>query len=62
MRRGYWTGFLLGGLIGALAFRAYGTEIDEWLHTKLGLQEEEQPLPATLTGAALQTQQHCNQI
>ncbi len=35
MRRGYWSGFLMGGLIGLLAFRAYGDEILGWMHSKL---------------------------
>ncbi|MTI94957.1 MAG: hypothetical protein FH749_05625 [Firmicutes bacterium] len=27
MRRGYWTGFIMGGLVGMLAARAYGGRI-----------------------------------
>lgn len=31
MRRGYWTGFLMGGLLGMLAGRAYGDRLMETL-------------------------------
>ena len=40
MRRGYWTGFFTGGLIGMLALRAYGDEILAWAQTKLEKQCE----------------------
>lgn len=50
MRRGYWTGFLMGGLMGMLAFRAYGEEIVEWVHSKLERDTGEgEPAPGTET-------------
>jgi len=35
VRRGYWTGFLMGGLIGMLAVRAYGDQMMDWMYSKL---------------------------
>lgn len=40
MRRGYWTGLFTGGLIGMLAFRAYGDEITTWVHKRLEVANE----------------------
>lgn len=31
MRRGYWTGFIMGGLLGMLAAKAYGDRLVETL-------------------------------
>lgn len=43
MRRGYWSGFLMGGLFGMMAFRAYGDELMDWMHVKMGLDAEDSP-------------------
>lgn len=35
VRRGYWTGFFMGGLIGMLAIKAYGDRVMDLVYTKL---------------------------
>jgi hypothetical protein len=35
VRRGYWTGFFMGGLIGMLAVKAYGDQLMDLVYSKL---------------------------
>jgi hypothetical protein len=35
VRRGYWTGFFMGGLIGMLAVKAYGDQLMDLMYSKL---------------------------
>ncbi|HPZ21470.1 MAG: hypothetical protein ACOX21_09185 [Bacillota bacterium] len=35
MRRGYWTGFFTGGLIGMLAVKAFGDQLLDLMYSKL---------------------------
>jgi hypothetical protein len=38
VRRGYWTGFITGGLIGMLAVKAYGDQLLDLVYSKLNQQ------------------------
>ncbi|HBS92924.1 MAG TPA: hypothetical protein DG577_04420 [Firmicutes bacterium] len=43
MRRGYWTGFFMGGLIGMLAVKAYGDQIMDLMYSKLERRSGDSP-------------------
>lgn len=50
MRRGYWTGFIVGGLLGMVAARAYGNRLMDSLFPGIVGQDEEGEAEGTNSG------------